>query len=179
MGWSETLPRTLAGASRAAMLCVFLAALLAAIAGPSSDAAAQARIACGSFYRVAPGDTLHRIATRAYGKGDYQTIFEANRDILPDISRIAVGDELLIPCLDGARPRIRAVALAHASGAGAAGGTDSASAIISDNGGIGFLPGANFAPFVDPAFPGGGVAPQLGPVAPSDAPPLPALAPLA
>ena len=118
MRLTETLPRTLTGASRAAMLCVFLAALLAAIAGPSSEVAAQARIACGSFYRVAPGDTLHRIATRAYGKGDYQTIFEANRDILPDISRIAVGDELLIPCLDGSGPQTRREALALGTGTG-------------------------------------------------------------
>ena len=41
----ETLPRTLTGASRAATLFVFLAVLLAAIAGPPSDAVAQARIA--------------------------------------------------------------------------------------------------------------------------------------
>ena len=74
------------------------------------DGAVRDRAACGSVYRVAPGDTLHRIAVRAYGTGDYQAIFAANRNTLTSISRIKVGDELLIPCLDGAKPRIRAVA---------------------------------------------------------------------
>ena len=75
------------------------------------NAAAQDRAVCGSLYRVAPGDTLREIALRAYGTGDYQAIFEANRDTMTSVSRIEVGDELLIPCLDGARPRVRATAL--------------------------------------------------------------------
>ncbi|MEE8248095.1 MAG: transporter substrate-binding domain-containing protein [Alphaproteobacteria bacterium] len=165
----ETLPRTLTGASRAGAVCVFLAVLLAAIAGPSSDAVAQARIACGSFYRVAPGDTLHRIATRAYGSGNYQAIFEANRDILPNISRISVGDELLIPCLDGTGPKTRREALALGIGTGAGTGTGggtpapeaSATAIRPAGGGIGFLTGSDFAPFAHRALPEGGMITEL------------------
>jgi polar amino acid transport system substrate-binding protein len=165
----QTLPQTLTGASRAATLCVFLAVLLAAISGPPSDAVAQARIACGSFYRVAPGDTLHRIATRAYGSGDYQAIFAANRDILPDISRIAVGDDLLIPCLDGTGPKTRREALALGTGTGAGTGTGggtpapeaSATAIRPAGGGIGFLTGSVFAPFAHRALPEGGMITEL------------------
>ncbi len=161
----ETIP----GASRAGVVCVFLAVLLAAIAGPSSDAVAQARIACGSFYRVAPGDTLHRIATRAYGSGDYQAIFAANRDILPDISRIAVGDDLLIPCLDGTGPKTRREALALGIGTGAGTGTGggtpapeaSATAIRPAGGGIGVLTGSDFAPFAHRALPEGGMITEL------------------
>ncbi len=164
------------GASRAGAIGVFLAVLLAAIAGPSSDAVAQARIACGSFYRVAPGDTLHRIATRAYGSGNYQTIFAANRDILPDISRIEVGDELLIPCLDGTVPKTRREALALGIGTGDGRETPnpeasatairpapeaSASAILPTGGGIGFVTGSDFAPFAHRALPEGGMITEL------------------
>ena len=164
------------GASCAGAIGVFLAVLLAAIAGPSSDAVAQARIACGSLYRVASGDTLHKIATRAYGKGDYQTIFEANRDILPDISRIAVGDELLIPCLDGTGPKTRREALALGAGTGKADAAPapeattvaippapegSASAIRPAGGGIGFVTGSDFAPFAHRALPEGGMITEL------------------
>ena len=68
------------GASCDGEVDVLVEVLLGAIAGPSSDAAAQARIACGSFYRVDPGDTLPRVATRAYGNGGYQDIVDAKRD---------------------------------------------------------------------------------------------------
>ena len=134
------------------------------------DGAVRDRAGCGSVYRVAPGDTLHRIAVRAYGTGDYQAIFAANRNTLTSVSSIKVGDELLIPCRDGAKPRIRGVALAHASGAGGAPGaadsavpepTASASAIMPNSGGIGFLTGSDFAPFVHPALPEGGMITEL------------------
>ena len=161
----ETLPRTLTGASRAAMLCVFLAVLLAAIAGPWSDAGAGTRIACGAFYRVAPGDTLHRIATRAYGNGNSQAVFAANRDILPDISRIEIGDDLLIPCLDGTGPRTRREALALGIGAGESGDAPapvaSAASIRPAGTGIGFLTGSDFAPFAHRALPEGGMITEL------------------
>ena len=170
----ETLPRTKIGASCAGAFCVLLAALVGIVAGLPSEAAAQARIACGSFYRVAPGDTLHRIATRAYGKGNYQAIFAANREILPDTSRIEIGDELLIPCLDGTGPRTRREALALGIAAGAetaAGGgapapaasaaEASASAIMPDDGGIGFLTGSDFAPFAHRTLPEGGMITEL------------------
>ncbi|MFQ5566183.1 MAG: hypothetical protein ACE5EU_07460 [Paracoccaceae bacterium] len=145
--------------------CLFLGVLLAAIAGPWSDAGAEERIACGAFYRVAPGDNLHRIATRAYGEGNYQAIFEANRDILPDISLIAVGDELLIPCLDGTGPRTRREALALGIGTGTGVDTPapeaSASAILPADAGIGFLTGSDFAPFAHRALPEGGMITEL------------------
>ena len=156
---------TPAGASRAGALAVFLAVLLAAIAGPWPDAGAGARIACGAFYRVAPGDTLHRIATRAYGNGNYQAVFAANRDILPDISRIEIGDDLLIPCLDGAGPRTRREALALGIGAGESGDAPapvaSAASIRPAATGIGFLTGSDFAPFAHRALPEGGMITEL------------------
>ncbi|MHA1527695.1 MAG: hypothetical protein ACTSVG_01640 [Alphaproteobacteria bacterium] len=160
---------TITSAARAGAFCVLVAVLLGAIAGPPSDAAARARIACGSLYRVAPGDTLHRIATRAYGSGNYQAIFAANRDILPDISRIAVGVELLIPCLDGTGPKTRreALALGAAPGADPGAGAEapapgaSAAAIRPADDGIGFLTGSDFAPFAHRALPEGGMIAEL------------------
>jgi polar amino acid transport system substrate-binding protein len=153
------------GASGAGAFCLLLAVLLAAIAGPLPGAAAEARIACGSFYRVAPGDTLHRIAARVSGSAGYRAIFAANRDILPDISRIEVGDELLIPCLDGTGPKTRREALALGIGAGNGGDTPnpeaSASAIRPAGGGIGLLTGSDFAPFAHRALPEGGMITEL------------------
>lgn len=138
---------------------IFAAVLFAL---PGGTAAGQG-IDCGSFYRISPGDTLHKIAMRAYGEGDYQAIFDANRDILPDISRIEVGDELLIPCLDGTGPASRREALA--SGAEGAADTPlaeaSAAAIRPVGDGIGFLTGPDFAPFAGPDLPGGGMITEL------------------
>lgn len=59
-------------------------------------------IACGTEYRIAPGDTLGKIGRRAYGADGYRRILEANRDRVgsnPDL--IEVGDLLRVPC-DGA-----------------------------------------------------------------------------
>lgn len=52
----------------------------------------------GKTYTVVSGDTLWKIATRHYGKGnEYMKIFEANRDILDDPDKIQVGQVLKIP----------------------------------------------------------------------------------
>jgi len=126
-----------------------VAVLLVTFVDLPVDAAVRDRAACGSLYRVAPGDTLHRIATRAYGTGDYQAIFEANRDTLTSASSIKIGDELLIPCLDGARPRARAVTLATSP------------VVMPDDGRIDLLTGSDFAPFVHSALPEGGMITEL------------------
>jgi LysM domain len=82
-----------------------------------SNAAAKSPAACGSFYTVASGDTLFRIADEAYSDGRlYKKIFEANRDLLPDMQSVEIGDQLLIPCLDGTGPATRSAALAPAPG---------------------------------------------------------------
>ena len=71
-----------------------------------------APIACGTIYEAQRGDWLHRIAVRAYGEANYLAIYRANRDVLRDISSLAVGAQLLIPCLDGTGPSTRAEAKA-------------------------------------------------------------------
>jgi LysM repeat protein len=49
-------------------------------------------------YIVQAGDTLSKIAKQFYGNGNlWPVIFEANRDTLPDPSRLKVGQKLIIP----------------------------------------------------------------------------------
>lgn len=70
---------------------------------------------CGVIHTVVRGDTLFKIAERAYGDGwKYKTIQQENRDVLPNSASIELGDQLLIPCLDSAGQVVRedAVALA-------------------------------------------------------------------
>lgn len=77
---------------------VSLAVLLSAI-----SAAAQAQaIQCGEPYTVQRGDTLQRIAERAYGPGaSFRQLIEPNRDRFAggNPSRIEIGDVLSIPCI--------------------------------------------------------------------------------
>ena len=72
--------------------------LLAMAAG---GAAAQ-QIECGSTYTVVRGDTLSKIAERAYGdQKTYQLIYNANAQVIgrnPGI--IEIGHVYSIPCLD-------------------------------------------------------------------------------
>jgi len=62
--------------------------------GPSGAASATS----GRTYTVKPGDTLSKISQQFYGDaGQYQRIFEANRDKLKDPDKIQVGQVLTIP----------------------------------------------------------------------------------
>lgn len=137
----------------------------ASLALPASGTA-QERLPCGTLYRVQRGDTLHSIAVRAYGEGDYLAIFEANRDILPNVTRIEIGQQLLIPCRDGSGPQSRAAILpgsgeaAPAADAAPADRPAALSAIPPDRE-IALLTGPDFAPFVHPALPEGGLTTEL------------------
>ena len=85
-----------------------------------TDATAQPPIACGTIYTVARGDTLFKIAERAFGNGlFYKQIFEANSDVLPNSASVEIGNELLIPCLDGTGKVVHEDALAQDGGGGA------------------------------------------------------------
>jgi polar amino acid transport system substrate-binding protein len=151
------------------MLCRIAIVLVITLAG--SGAPAKPRIACGAVYTVQLGDTLHRIAVRAYGIGNYRTVFRANRDLLPNAASIEIGDRLLIPCLDGTGPRTRTEAkalglLPATDGAGPKAGAApaplaSAASVVADAPGIRLLTGSGFAPFADERLSEGGMITEL------------------
>jgi polar amino acid transport system substrate-binding protein len=73
-----------------------------AVAAMPNDAVARSPVACGTTYTVERGDTLFRIAKRAYGNGKlYKKIYQTNREVLPNSASVEIGDEIQIPCLDG------------------------------------------------------------------------------
>jgi len=106
--------------SRVTLHTAITAALLAiGTAAVPVIAVAKAPIACGTTYTIERSDTLFRIAVRAYGDGWlYKRIFQANRDLLAEEASVEIGNELLIPCLDGAGNVERADALAQDGGGG-------------------------------------------------------------
>ncbi len=78
---------------------------------------AKPPIACDTIYTIERGDTLFKIAERAFGNGFlYKQIFGANSDILPNSASVEIGNELLIPCLDGTGKVVREDALAQNGG---------------------------------------------------------------
>jgi ABC-type amino acid transport substrate-binding protein len=87
-----------------------------AVATLPSDAAARAPVACGATYTIERGDTLFRIAKRAYGNGKlYKQIHQANSDILTNSSSVEIGDALMIPCLDNTGQAVRQDAVEQAA----------------------------------------------------------------
>jgi nucleoid-associated protein YgaU len=63
------------------------------VQGGSSSTAPSEKI-----YEVQAGDTLSKIAKREYGKaGEWNRIFEANKDVLKDPNKIYPGQRLKIP----------------------------------------------------------------------------------
>ncbi len=109
---------------RTRILSSALTALLLGMTVDTADAGAPAAdpIACGAFYTVARGDTLFKIADRAYGDGwQYKALHAANSDLLPTAESLEIGYELLIPCRDGRGPATRAEALAASPAIPAAG----------------------------------------------------------
>jgi hypothetical protein len=65
-------------------------------------------IACGGSYVIAPGDTLSRVAQRAYGDPMlWDLLVEANRDLLGgDPEHLAVGMSVAVPCVDASGERL-------------------------------------------------------------------------
>jgi nucleoid-associated protein YgaU len=71
-------------------------------AGGSSTASAPpaptGTVGSGRTYTVVKGDSLSKIAKREYGDADkWQTIYEANKDLIEDPDLIYPGQELKIP----------------------------------------------------------------------------------
>jgi nucleoid-associated protein YgaU len=76
-------------------------ALIVAVSLSAGAGLAQS-LPCGAPYEVRPGDTLQRIAERAYGpEASYRSLWDANRERLGgrDPSTIAVGQVIDVPCI--------------------------------------------------------------------------------
>jgi polar amino acid transport system substrate-binding protein len=116
--------------------------------------ASMAQEACES-YRVAPGDTLLRIAQKAYGNDDYRMIYDANVDrIGSNPNLIEVGSLLRLPCADGTIAEVAPTVVPEATEA-------AKEAAASDEGPIVLITGNDFPPFTDEGLPGRGVFTQL------------------
>jgi ABC-type amino acid transport substrate-binding protein len=139
-------------------------------------AAAQSEIICGSVYTVEQGDTLYDVAKLAYGNGGlYLEIYRANRDVLSDAQTVEIGNQLLIPCLDGIETRAlvdaealegaKALELATevedrlAAPVGSIEDTSTTSQLSDPR--IKFLTGSGFAPFADKNLIEGGMITDL------------------
>ena len=82
-------------------------------AANSLPASAEPTLGCGKVHTIAQGDTLFLLAEHAYGNGRlFKTIFDANLDLMPDAGTVEIGDQILIPCLDGTGPHTRRDAIA-------------------------------------------------------------------
>jgi polar amino acid transport system substrate-binding protein len=116
--------------------------------------AVMAQEACKS-YRVAPGDTLLKIAQKAYGNDEYRMVYDANVDrIGSNPNLIEVGLLLRLPCADGTMAEATPVVVPEATEA-------AKEAAASDEGPIVLITGNDFPPFTDEGLPGRGVFTQL------------------
>jgi len=133
-------------------------AVIAGLAVLLLGTAASAQEAC-SAYTVQDGDTLGTIAQAAYGSGDYQNIFNANRlTIGDDPASLAAGMVLNLPCADGS---IAGGATAEEIIAEQNERQASAPATNAYEPPIKFLAGGNYAPFSDETLVGGGFLVRL------------------
>ena len=72
---------------------------LISIATPAQAQTSVQPIACDVPYEVVPGDTLSRIATRAYGLDSFDDFYALNKDIVGENPNlISVGMQLNVPC---------------------------------------------------------------------------------
>ena len=125
-----------------------LAASLVIAGVLSQPAAAQT---CGESYKVKRGDTLSRIAQKAYGKPrQWSLLYYANRKLIgKDPTFIYPGQRLSVPC---SRKSAEAFARKAAKSASA-----SLSGAVSSNGKIRMLTADDYQPFTDRALPEGGM----------------------
>lgn len=115
--------------------------------------AVRAQEAC-TTYVVQDGDTLGSISQAAYGKLDYQLIFNANADILRDGGAgITTGTQLNIPCEDGRLTKTAAIAPIEEVAAPAAAASSSSGKYLPT---VRIATGGDWFPFADEGLSGGG-----------------------
>lgn len=86
------------------VLSTVLIALASIATTVHTPAQAEGTLVCGQKYSVAPGDSISKIARRAYGENHAAQLYAANRSVIGrNHNRLLVGTVLTIPCLDDRR----------------------------------------------------------------------------
>lgn len=114
----------------------------------------RAQEACSTCV-VQDGDTLGTISTAAYGELDYQTLFNANAELLrDDPTALPAGTEILVPCADGRLTKAEVVQpIAEAVAAETASAQSTSGEYRAK---IRVLTGGDWFPFTDESLTGGG-----------------------
>jgi len=129
------------------------AAMLGIVAAWILGTAATAQEACKS-YVVKEGDTLGSISLTAYGKLDYQLLFNVNVDVLrSNVASLPAGLELQIPCADGRLSETQTIAPLVESAKDSAAATTGQSTYKPT---IRLVTGGDWYPFADEGLTGGG-----------------------
>lgn len=103
---------------------------------------------CDTIYIVQGGDSLSKIALRAYGRTTaYQAIFDYNPGVLTDPNLVEIGVGLYIPCIGGESPDTSGDTLPELPQA------------TSEN--LRILTGSEYPPYVDEGLPNGGFSVEL------------------
>jgi hypothetical protein len=114
---------------------------------------AAAQEACKS-YTIKDGDTLGSISFAAYGRLEFQLIFNANAAVIKNPSKLQPGTEIAIPCEDGRRTDTSELAAISADE------SKTGSDTLDDSGAyrptIKILTGGDWTPFTDENLSGGG-----------------------
>ena len=110
---------------------------------------AQAQDRC-TEYTVVRGDTLSGIAGAVNLLGGFQTLFDANTDVLANPNLLEVGQVLKIPCADGSLPSTGAVRVATP-----------APETSQPNRPLRIATATGYAPFTDENLPGGGMITRM------------------
>lgn len=122
--------------------------LLLALAALFSPAAMAQPVVCDSIYMVQQGDSLSKIAVRAYGRTTaYQAIFDYNPGIMSDPNLVPSGVGLYIPCITEVQADAPVDDLPQLPQAPA--------------GKLKILTGSEYPPYVDEGLPNGGFSVEL------------------
>lgn len=113
-----------------------------------SPAAMAQPVVCDSIYMVQPGDSLSKIAVRAYGRTTaYQSIFDFNPGIMTDPNIVPSGVGLYIPCISEVEETVPTNSLPELPPA--------------PSGNLKILTGSEYPPYVDDGLPNGGFSVEL------------------